>query len=81
MSEEMESLIFAEFSQADDSTTRTYGGAGLGLALCKRFVDLLDGSIELTSEVDVGTTVEVLLPERLPGHREAGEDQRSAHAA
>jgi signal transduction histidine kinase len=51
------------------------------LAICKRFVDLLDGSIELTSEVDVGTTVEVLLPERLPGHREAGEDQRSAHAA
>ena len=54
--------IFEPFSQADDSVVRQYGGAGLGLAICRRLVRLMDGSIRLDSEVGKGTTFTVTLP-------------------
>ena len=43
--------LFKAFIQADASITRKYGGTGLGLALCKKFVDLMGGQIDVTSEV------------------------------
>lgn len=48
--------ILEPFRQVDSSTTRKYGGAGLGLAICRRLVRLMDGRIWVDSEVGRGST-------------------------
>ncbi len=54
--------IFDSFTQADTSTTREYGGTGLGLSISKRFIELLGGRIELSSQLGRGTCFDIYLP-------------------
>lgn len=58
--------IFEPFIQADCSSTRKYEGAGLGLAVARRFAEILDGDIDVSSQECEGSTFSVRLPQRLP---------------
>jgi PAS domain S-box-containing protein len=54
--------IFEDFRQADNSPTREYTGAGLGLAICRRLAGMLDGTIALDSEIGRGSTFTLIVP-------------------
>ena len=54
--------IFGAFTQADESTTRRFGGAGLGLAIARHLCDLLGGQIAVTSELGTGSVFTLRLP-------------------
>jgi signal transduction histidine kinase len=62
MTAAQQAKLFQEFSQVDDSTTRRYGGTGLGLALTKRFCDMMGGAIAVESEPGIGSTFTLRLP-------------------
>ena len=64
--------VFEAFIQADSSTSKKYGGTGLGLAICKQFVELMDGSMDVTSAEGEGTTFTILLPTRMPTQKNTG---------
>ena len=56
--------MFEPFVQEEETTTREYGGSGLGLTIVKSLVDMLDGNVQVHSQKGVGTTFVVTLPVR-----------------
>ena len=69
--------IFDAFTQADGSTTRRFGGTGLGLTISARLAELMGGTIRIESEPDLGTQVYLTLPfevrAALPASKVSGE--------
>ncbi len=59
---EKQELIWDEFRQASEGTSRAYQGSGLGLTVVKKFVEMLNGSISLNSEIGRGTTFTIEFP-------------------
>jgi len=69
--------VFNSFEQADNSTTRKYGGAGLGLAICNRLTKLMGGKIWADSSPGIGSTFFVDLPFRVSiEQKEARQEQQ-----
>ena len=61
ISEDMMTRLFGRFEQADSSTTRKYGGTGLGFSITRSLIDLMGGEIDVVSEIDKGTVVSICL--------------------
>lgn len=62
MSEAALTSLFDRFTQADTSITRKFGGTGLGMAVTKSLVDLMDGTIAVNSKPEAGTQFTLFLP-------------------
>lgn len=58
----IQSTIFERFRQANDSMTKLYDGAGLGLSIVKNLIELMGGEIQIEFEIGKGTTFKFWLP-------------------
>ena len=65
MTDEQIGRLFQAFTQADSSTTRNFGGTGLGLTITRHFCAMLGGSISVKSSPGQGSTFTILLPDRV----------------
>ena len=71
-----QALIFEEFQQVDNSSTRQKGGTGLGLAISKRIVEMHGGTIDVESVLGSGSTFRMKIPIRVGGGREGRMSKR-----
>jgi len=62
MTPEQIERLFQPFTQADSSTTRKYGGTGLGLTISQRFCEMMGGRIDVESQPQAGSTFTIHLP-------------------
>ncbi|RPA91410.1 hypothetical protein L873DRAFT_1714513 [Choiromyces venosus 120613-1] len=67
--EDVHQKLFQPFTQADSSTARRFGGTGLGLTISKNLVDLMGGSIGLTSSLGAGTIAHFIIPFHRPQYQ------------
>ncbi|MBE9561468.1 MAG: response regulator, partial [Proteobacteria bacterium] len=78
MNVEQKENLFNIFTQADNSTTRKYDGAGLGLAITNHFVKMMGGIISVESELDKGSTFTIRLPAKITLVQRETEENSSA---
>lgn len=71
MDEEQQAVLFQPFTQVDGSSTRKFGGTGIGLAISKKIVELMDGRISVESAKGKGSTFTIELPLLKPAHQTA----------
>ena len=80
MSEEFQKKLFDPFSQEDDANARTqYKGTGLGMAITKKYVDMMGGSIAVESKKGAGATFTVEIPLELPEQVIQSEQKQHLH--
>lgn len=76
ISKQDQGLLFDRFKQADSSRTKSHGGAGLGLAICKQLSDIMDGSISVSSAPGVGSTFKFTVPVTLVDAQSEIQEER-----
>jgi PAS domain S-box-containing protein len=67
MTDEQASRLFEAFTQADASTSKRFGGTGLGLTITRKFCQMMGGDVEVQSEEGVGSTFTMRLPREVQG--------------
>ena len=78
---EVQETIFSAFAQADTSTTRRFGGTGLGLTICRQLVRLMGGSLHLQSRQGQGSEFSFTVPlQLLPAATLSSPDMQALHA-
>ena len=81
MSQDYLPKLFDAFSQEDSSRTSRYGSTGLGMAITKSFVELMNGTISVESEKQKGTTFTVTITLTDCSHQNIGEEENALHTS
>jgi CheY-like chemotaxis protein len=81
MTPEQMKKVFEAFTQADASTTRKYGGTGLGLTITKKFCEMMGGGVSVASELGKGTTFSIRLPLEVGNPKPVAAEEKPAQTA